>query len=344
VTVAFLAGFQARYLPRMNRVGFYTGDFVNQYRPLRVLVLAQHNSFDQILAANIRCWGYEAVVLSSTMAVLGGEGIEGDVLLYDLDEAFRISMLMGSRDTPTLPIQLAKRSGRWEPRARLMIALSSRSVSRTMLEQMGAVAFLHKPFEMGWLQRYLRVLQKLLFEAPVDGTLLHIDSSPDADRKSARVLVVDDDLDITNAIRQCLVEEAGYEVAVAYDGLEALEQCLTWHPHCIVADVIMPWMNGYQIMRCLAARSDHMLPAFVVMSALTQLETPVSRSYLEDRVVAYVDKPFQIDHLLATIEQVLHKVGVPLADTFSPNRVANPGNGNPDWKVTNASLQSECHK
>ncbi len=316
---------------------------MNQYRPLRVLVLGQHNSFDQILAANIRCWGYEAVVLSSTMAVLGGEGIEGDVLLYDLDEAFRISMLMGGRDTPALPIQLAKRSGEWESRTRLTIALSSRSVSRTMLEQMGAVAFLHKPFEMGRLQRYLRVLQKLLFEAPIDETLLHIDSRPDADRGNARVLVVDDDVDITDAIRQCLVEEAGYEVAVAYDGLEALEQCLTWHPHCIVTDVIMPWMNGYQVMRCLAARSHHMIPAFVIMSALTQLETPVSRSYLEDRVVTYVDKPFQIDHLLTTIEQVLHTVGVPLADTYS-DRVAYLGNRNPDWKAGNARLQSECHK
>ncbi len=328
----------------MNGGGFHTGDFVNQYRPLRVLVLGQHNSFDQILAANIRCWGYEAVVLSSTMAALGGEGIEGDVLLYDLDEAFRISMLMGGRDTPALPIQLAKRSGEWESRTRLTIALSSRSISRTMLEQVGAVAFLHKPFEMGRLQRYLRVLQKLLFEAPVDEASLHIDSHPDADQGNARVLVVDDDVDITDAIRQCLVEEAGYEVAVAYDGLEALEQCLTWHPHCIVTDVIMPWMNGYQVMRCLAARSHHMIPAFVVMSALTQLETPVSRSYLEDRVVAYVDKPFQIDHLLTTIEQVLHTVRAPLTDTYSPERVAYRGNRNPDWKAGNAHLQSECHK
>ena len=66
---------------------------MNQHRPLRVLVIGQRNSFDQILAANVQCWGYEAVIVPSTMAVLGEEGIEGDVLLCDLDEAFRISML-----------------------------------------------------------------------------------------------------------------------------------------------------------------------------------------------------------------------------------------------------------
>jgi CheY-like chemotaxis protein len=118
---------------------------------------------------------------------------------------------------------------------------------------------------------------------------------------------------------------------------------LTWHPHCIVTDVIMPWMNGYQVMRCLAARSRHKIPAFVIMSALTQLETPVNRSYLEDRVVAYVDKPFQIDHLLTTIEQVLCKVRIPLADIYS-DRVAYLGNRYPAWKASNARLQSECHQ
>jgi len=62
------------------------------------------------------------------------------------------------------------------------------------------------------------------------------------------------------------------------------------------------------------------LPAFVVMSALTQVEAPVKRSYLEGKKVAYINKPFQIDYLLTTINQVLHKVGAPLADTYLQNK------------------------
>ena len=282
---------------------------MNQHRALRVLVIGQHNSFDQILAANIQCWGYEAEIISSTMAMLGEERIEGDVLLYDLDEAFRISMLTKGRDTPTLPIYLTKGIEQWWQRVRFTIALSSHSVSRATLEQIGAIAFLHKPFEMGRLQRYLQLLQKLLLEEPV---LSNGDANPDIPEETTRILVVDDDVDIADALQQCLVEEAGYEVVVAHDGLEAVEQCLSWHPHCVVTDLIMPWMNGYQVMRCLAARPQRVLPAFVVTSALTQLEAPVSRSYLEGKTVAYVDKPFQIDYLLTTIQQVLHKVGAPL--------------------------------
>jgi CheY-like chemotaxis protein len=66
----------------------------------------------------------------------------------------------------------------------------------------------------------------------------------------------------------------------------------------------MPWMNGYQVMRCLAASSLQTMPAFVIMSALAQLEVPVNRSYLRGKMVAYVNKPFSIDHLFTAIEQV----------------------------------------
>jgi len=285
---------------------------MDQRRPLRVLIIGQQNSFGQILAANVRCWGYEVVLLSSTLAMLAGKGsrlageeLEADVLLYDLDEAFRISTLMGGRDTSTLLEMNGKE--RW-PHLRLVIALSSRSVSRFTLEQIGAVALLYKPFEMGRLQRYLRVLQRLFIASPDDEASFRATSWPAIGSTNARILVVDDDVQVAEAVQQCLVEEAGYEVVVAHDGVEALEQYLAWHPHCIVTDLIMPWMNGYQVMRCLMAGSLHTVPAFVVMSALTQFEVPLNRSYLKGNVVAYVDKPFHIDHLLAAVEQALHNV------------------------------------
>jgi CheY-like chemotaxis protein len=122
-----------------------------------------------------------------------------------------------------------------------------------------------------------------------------------------RILVVDDDVTIANVVRDILNFESRYEVAVAYDGLEALEQSFRWKPHCIVTDLIMPWMNGYQVIHCLAASSLQKMPSFVIMSALAQLEVPVNRSYLRGKVVAYVNKPFSIDHLLTAIEQVCMK-------------------------------------
>src|SRR5947209_557576 len=156
---------------------------------LQVLIVGQQNSFAHILATNIQCWGHEVRVLPSAMVMCGdpvwrtGSGaseVEGDVLLYDLDESLCISRLTGGRDTPTLRMSLpssfasedVKGCGERLPSvplarrqyARLTIALSSFSVSRTTLEHIGAVALLQKPFEMSRLQLYLRVLRSLLLE------------------------------------------------------------------------------------------------------------------------------------------------------------------------------------
>jgi CheY-like chemotaxis protein len=244
------------------------------------------------------------------------EAFDADVLLYDLDEALRISALLGGRDTPML---LQKDGQRRWPHVRLVIAFSSNSVSRLTLEQLEAVAVLYKPFEMGRLQRYLHILQKLFFPAPDDAfpttSQLHTATS-------ARILVVDDDSHVADAVRQCLIEETTYQVALAHDGIEALEQYLSWRPHCIVTDLIMPWMNGYQVMHCLKAASLHTLPAFVVMSALIQFEVPPNRSFLKEHVAAYVDKPFNIDQLLAAVEQALHTARVPLPQGQALQNVA----------------------
>ncbi len=75
---------------------------------LRVLIVGQQNSFAHILATNIQCWGHEVRVLPSAMVMCGdpawetGSGaseVEGDVLLYDLDESVCISRLTRGRDT-----------------------------------------------------------------------------------------------------------------------------------------------------------------------------------------------------------------------------------------------------
>jgi len=278
------------------------------YSKLRVLIIGQHNSFEHILTTNVQNWGHEVRIVSASSTMQETQA-EGDILLYDLDEAHDISIvtegaqvpakgnkspsyLAGNEESKTNQLQL--------PRARFTIVLSSQSVSRSTLEQIGAVALLQKPFEMGRLQRYLRVLQRLVLEPAATQPL---------DEKR-RILVVDDDIAIANAVRQCLIFELGYEVAVAYDGLEALEQCLDWRPDCIVTDLIMPWMNGYQVMRCLDAVSLQTMPAFVIMSALNQLEVPWNRSYMRGNVVEYVEKPFNVDRLLFAIEQVciMHSV------------------------------------
>jgi len=285
---------------------------------LRVLIAGEgklQSHFNHILAANIRSWGYEAVILSwLNLPHGGGVPIEGDVLIYDLDDSF-------------FPAVGEEEGGKWrsfswenhsdeQPGVRLAIVLSNRSISRDMLERMGAVALLHKPFEMELLQRYLTVFQKLLYDEPTrqkaerrvlrNGRRGSSRSSLSRQvSRRPRILVVDDHVEVARSICQCLEFEEQYEVKVANDGLQALEECLSWQPHCIITDLIMPWMNGFQVMRCLNAGASRSLPQVVVLSALMKHEFPLQRSYLRERAVVYVDKPFSIDQLLRAVAQAL---------------------------------------
>lgn len=305
-----------------------------QRHSLRVLVMSQQNKLDRVLMMNLHHWGYDVLRVPSVSAVALQESktrdttgrklqmcdggiqkgmvplcvdeeheVEGDVLLYDVDESFHDLVVEEMRWYALQSMHEPER--RLLPKAQLSIVFSSRSVARTTLEYLKAIAVLQKPFEMGRLHRYLRVLERLLYPSAAE-TIVPSSYTP---HERTRVLVVDDDVDVAAAIRQCLIYEAEnkYDVVVAHDGLDALEKCLDWKPQCIVTDVIMPWMNGYQVMRCLAAGALSVMPAFVIISALTHFEVPINRTYLTDKAVAYVNKPFLIDHLLTAVEQVCTK-------------------------------------
>jgi CheY-like chemotaxis protein len=283
---------------------------------LRILIWGagdQQNHFDRILAANVRLWGYTVDLRSASLfnrevGLARNNDFKADVLICDLDavppspimpasHSVAVSQLNAGGNEALPPISLAS----------LVIALSSRSVSRSTLEQLGAVALLYKPFEMSLLQRYLLVMQQLL----LDGSPIQVADAEkelriqDARAELIRVLVVDDHAEVAETIRQCLECEPRYDVRVAQDGLEALEYCVTWQPACIVTDLLMPWMNGYQVMRSLSAGQRRFKPAIVVLSALPQSESPMRLDYLRGKEVVFVEKPFYLEQLLEAVQQAL---------------------------------------
>ncbi len=297
---------------------------------LRVLILGtdgENEYFRTILAANVRRWGYEAVPVSAALMreEQAGWKIAGDVLLYDMDVWYQHSTYVGEKDVRLVVSDQHRvvHKPDWPP-ARLNMVLSSSSISRRTLEQLGAIAWLHKPFDMRALERYLRVFQQLLYGesqaeeaselskmaiARMDEIAGRAEGSGEVTPRVMRILVADDLEEVTWGIRQCLIEQENrryhYEVRVVHDGLALLEQCLSWEPHCVVTDLLMPWLNGYQVIRCLASGAKRPVPAFVVISALMRHEFPADRSALQDQMVCYVEKPFDSEDLLNVIEQEL---------------------------------------
>jgi two-component system KDP operon response regulator KdpE len=120
--------------------------------------------------------------------------------------------------------------------------------------------------------------------------------------KRFRILVVDDDERIINFLRSKL-NASGYEVLTAADGVEGLEQAQAQEPELIVLDLIMPRMDGLEMLKEL--RSFSVVP--VIM--LTARGADADRiKGLELGADDYLPKPFNPDELVARIEAVRRRL------------------------------------
>ena len=113
------------------------------------------------------------------------------------------------------------------------------------------------------------------------------------------VLVVEDDIDIREALQEVL-EVHGYVVLTASHGGVALEKLtLLQHPCVILLDLMMPVMDGFQFLEVLERRGEaHEWPV-VVLSANRDIE----RARTLPGVASVLSKPFELDDLLERVKR-----------------------------------------
>jgi two-component system, OmpR family, response regulator len=121
----------------------------------------------------------------------------------------------------------------------------------------------------------------------------------------ARLLVVDDEPSIRELLNASL-KFAGFEVAVAADGAEALRQAELTRPDLIVLDVMLPDMDGFTVTRKLRDRGREIPVLFLT-----------ARDETSDKVTGltvggddYVTKPFSLEEVVARIRAVLRRTGM----------------------------------
>lgn len=118
-----------------------------------------------------------------------------------------------------------------------------------------------------------------------------------------KVLVIDDNPTIVELIKYAVNLQASYNVVVAYDGVQGLERVYEEHPDCVIIDVKMPRMDGYQLVRCLRGDARTADIPLIILSAMTREEDQMTG--LLSGVDEYLTKPFKPSALNATIERVL---------------------------------------
>ena len=116
-----------------------------------------------------------------------------------------------------------------------------------------------------------------------------------------KILVVEDDFDIQELLQNFL-QEAGYEVAVANDGVEALSLFAGQRYDLIVLDIMLPKIDGYGVCELIRKQSD--VP-IIMLTALSGEEDQIKG--LDMQVDDYITKPFAIEELLARIRVILRK-------------------------------------
>jgi two-component system KDP operon response regulator KdpE len=119
--------------------------------------------------------------------------------------------------------------------------------------------------------------------------------------ETSRVLVVDDEPQITRVLRTVLTSQ-GYQVQTAGEGESALASFTDWHPELVITDLFMPRMDGLELCRRIRAVSN--VP-IIVLSVKGEERTKVEA--LDLGVDDYVTKPFGIDELLARVRAALRR-------------------------------------
>jgi DNA-binding response OmpR family regulator len=120
--------------------------------------------------------------------------------------------------------------------------------------------------------------------------------------KRFRILVVDDEERILNFLNSKL-KASGYEVLTASDGLDGLEQAQTQEPDLIVLDLLMPKMDGLEVLK--QVREFSAVPIII----LTAKDPDADRiKGLQLGADDYLPKPFNPDELVARIEAIRRRL------------------------------------
>src|SRR5437763_12378368 len=119
--------------------------------------------------------------------------------------------------------------------------------------------------------------------------------------EKSRVLVVDDEPQITRVLRTVLTSQ-GYQVRTAAEGEAAMTNFNEWRPELVITDLYMPHMDGIELCRRIRAQST--VP-IIVLSVKGEERTKVEA--LDSGADDYVTKPFGIDELLARVRAALRR-------------------------------------
>jgi DNA-binding response OmpR family regulator len=134
---------------------------------------------------------------------------------------------------------------------------------------------------------------------------MEVDHNPAAKEPRRTVLVVDDNRQLIEFLTDALEELGDFAVVTATDGAQGLERCHDVRPDCVVVDVRMPGIDGYQFVRALRGDPDSSSTSLIILSALAQDKEQVAG--LLAGADLYLIKPIDPLELIKAIQSALRQ-------------------------------------
>ncbi|MBF0570046.1 MAG: response regulator [Candidatus Omnitrophica bacterium] len=118
-----------------------------------------------------------------------------------------------------------------------------------------------------------------------------------------KILIVDDDINMVNAIKRILRKDPSFEIDVAYDGFEAGIKLLLFKPDLVILDMKMPGMNGYEVAQKIKRSANCEHTRIIGVSAYFEDEDKERLARIG--VDHCIDKPFSSNGLFEKAQALL---------------------------------------
>ncbi len=121
--------------------------------------------------------------------------------------------------------------------------------------------------------------------------------------KNYTVLIVDDDPELLQLLTDGLELLGSFTVVQAKDGIEGLEQFFEIHPDCVIIDVVMPGLDGYQLVKALRGDPSSAVTPLIILTALAQEKNAfVGLAAGADQ---YLVKPVKLRNLVEAVQRAV---------------------------------------
>lgn len=138
-----------------------------------------------------------------------------------------------------------------------------------------------------------------------------------------KILIVDDDVNISELIRLYL-EKEGYEVRAVFNGIKAIEAFREFTPNLVILDIMLPGIDGWQV--CREIRKVSSIPIIMLTAKGETFDKVLG---LELGADDYIVKPFESKELVARVKAVLRRYDhkeIDVQEVVYPNLVVNKSN------------------